>query len=516
VPVDEVITLSLYYREDENLKRLMLDDAESAKLDRLWEELHFISRDALKMVDAFLQLLEYASQDADPTAFEPMRGPINDRAAAFRQSLLAAEPKHVEALIDFASLAYRRPLTAEQKDEFRRLYGTLRDEGMSHEEAFSFLMARVFIAPSFLYRLENVPDSTASAPVDDWELASRLSYFLWSSLPDAELREAAASGTLHLPEVLSKQARRMLADPKVRRLATEFACQWVHIYNFDSLDEKSERHFPEFAELRSDMYEESIRFFTDLFSADRSVLSLFNADHTFINERLAKFYGVPDVQGPEWRRVEQMQQHGRGGILGLSATLATQSGASRTSPILRGTWISEVILGEQLPRPPANIPQLPEDETATDGLTVRELTARHTSDPACTNCHLRIDPYGFSLEGFDAIGRLRTTDLANRPVDTKTTLPDGTPVDGLAGLRAYLVETRRETVVRQFCRKLLGYGLGRAVQFSDEQLLDSMTANLKANGYRFSVAIDTIVQSPQFREIRGKGTPRTAAMPGQP
>ena len=513
VPVDEVITLSLYYREDENLKRLMLDDAESARLDRLWDELHFISRDPLKMVDAFLQLLEYASQDADPSVFEPLRGPINDRAAAFRKTLHAAEPRHVQALVDFASRAYRRPLTDAQSADLHRLYQTFRDEGMSHEEAFQFLLARILIAPSFLYRLETVPDSTTTAPVDDWELASRLSYFLWSSLPDAALREAAASGTLHQPEVLSSHVRRMLADPKVRRLATEFACQWIHIYKFDTLDEKSERHFPEFADLRGDMYEESIRFFTDLFQADRSVLGLFDADHTFVNDRLAKFYGLPGIDGPQWRRVEHMRERGRGGILGLSTTLAMQSGASRTSPILRGTWISEVILGEQLPAPPLDIPQLPEDETETDGLTVRELTAKHTSDPKCTGCHLKIDPYGFALEGFDPIGRSRTTDLANRPVDTRTTLPDGTPIEGLAGLRAYLIETLRETVVRQFCRKLLGYGLGRAIQLSDEPLLDTMMANLKANDYRFSAAIDTIVQGRQFREIRGKGTSRVAAKP---
>jgi hypothetical protein len=226
---------------------------------------------------------------------------------------------------------------------------------------------------------------------------------------------------------------------------------------------------------------------------------------------LAKFYGFPDVTGPEWRRVDRLQERGRGGILGLSTTLATQSGASRTSPILRGNWISEVILGEKLPKPPKNVPQLPEDETATDGLTVRELVSKHTSDPKCSGCHQKIDPFGFSLEGFDAIGRFRTMDLANRPVDTKTTLPDGTPIEGLAGLRRYLIETRRDTVIRQFCRKLLGYSLGRGIQLSDEPLLDTMIANLKANDYHFGVAIDTIVQSRQFREIRGKQGQQVAA-----
>ena len=241
--------------------------------------------------------------------------------------------------------------------------------------------------------------------VSDWELASRLSYFLWSSEPDEELRAAAAAGTLRTPDVLAKQTRRMLSDARVRRLATEFAGQWLHIYDFDSLAEKSEKYFPEFADLRGDMYEESIRFFTDLFQSDASLLSLLDADHTFVNARLAGFYGMEGVEGGKWRRVDGIRKHGRGGILGLATTLAKQSGASRTSPILRGNWVSEVLLGEKLPRPPKEVPQLPADEIETDGLTVRQLVAKHTSVPLCASCHQRIDPFGFALEGFDSIGR---------------------------------------------------------------------------------------------------------------
>ena len=314
----------------------------------------------------------------------------------------------------------------------------------------------------------------------------------------------AAAGTLHTPEALAKQARRMLTDARVRRLATEFACQWLHIHDFDSLDEKSEKYFPEFADLRGDMYEESIRFFTDLFQSGASLLSLLNADHTFVNERLAGFYGIEGVEGEQWRRVERIWQHGRGGILGLATTLAKQSGASRTSPILRGNWVSEVLLGEKLPRPPREVPQLPADETATDGLTVRQLVARHTSDSQCASCHQRIDPFGFALEGFDAIGRRRDRDLAGRPIDTQTKLPDGSEVDGLSGLRDYLLETRRDAFLGQFCRKLLGYALGREVQLSDEPLLTEMRQRLARNDYRFSVAVEMIVQSRQFREIRGR------------
>ncbi len=519
VPVDEVVTLTLFHREDEPLRRLMLTGSEARRLDRLWSQLHFVSQSPLKLVTAYEQIVEFATQDRPDLvkAFKPLKKPIEDGAAAFEKALLAAEPRQLDRLVAFAARAYRRPLTAAEAAELRALYRRLREtEELPHEEAFRLTLARVFVAPAFLYRLEAAPSlrphfhtstrphAGPSAPVSDWELASRLSYFLWSSQPDAALRAAAASGNLRRPEVLAAQTRRMLADPKVRRLATEFAGQWLHIYQFDTLDEKSEKHFPEFAGLRRDMYEEAIRFFADLFQRGGSVLSLFDADHTFVNERLARFYGIPGMRGGEWRRVDGLRRIGRGGLLGLAATLAKQSGASRTSPVLRGTWVSEVLLGEKLPRPPKDVPRLPEDETATEGLTVRQLVARHTSDPACSGCHRRIDPFGFALEGFDAIGRRRATDLGNRPVDTKTRTPDGKAIDGLAGLRDYLLRTRREDLLRQFCRKLLGYSLGRAVQLSDEPLLAEMQARLARKGYRFSTAVQWIVQSRQFQEIRAR------------
>ena len=296
----------------------------------------------------------------------------------------------------------------------------------------------------------------------------------------------------------------MLADGRVRRLATEFACQWLHIYDFDQTEEKSEKYFPEFADIRGDMYEESIRFFTDLFQGDASLLSLFNANHTFVNQRLAEFYGIEGVQGEDWQRIQVAQEHGRGGILALATTLSKQSGASRTSPILRGNWISEVLLGEKLPRPPQDVPELPPDETATEGLTLRQLVALHTSEPSCASCHRRIDPFGFALEGFDAIGRVRDRDMAGRPLDTRTTLPDGSEVQGLAGLRDYLLEHRREEVLRQFCRKLLGYAIGRELKLSDQPLVTELLQRLARNDYRFSVAVETIVRSRQFREIRGR------------
>lgn len=517
VPVDEVVTLTLFHREDEHLVRLMLDDSRKAELDRLWDELHYISHDALTLVDAFAQLMEYATQDADPKVFEPMRKPINDRAAAFRQRLIDTEPKHLDTLLEFAARAYRRSLTEVETKELRQLYGRLRAQEIPHDEAFRLTLARVLVAPAFLYRVEKPVPGSGQGPVSGEELASRLSYFLWSSQPDRELRRIAESGRLGDPETLVAQTHRMLRDAKTRRLALEFACQWLHISGFDRLDEKSERHFPTFAGLRGAMYEESIQFFTDLFQNNGSVLDVLDANYTFLNEPLAKHYGIPLLKTPppagepaapdtrsEWRRVDDVKRYGRGGILGQATTLAMQSGASRTSPILRGNWISEVLLGERLPRPPKGVPQLPDDETATEGLTVRQLVEQHSSDPKCMVCHQRIDAFGFSLEGFDAIGRRRAKDLGDRPIDTRVKAMDGVEFEGLDGLRTYLLSVRRDAFLRQFCRKFLGYALGRAVQFSDEPLLSKMQSDLKANHFRVGTAVEGVVRSRQFREIRGR------------
>jgi len=508
VPVDEVVTLALFHREDDHLRRLMLDDRQAAELDRLWDELYFVSREPLKLVVAFEQISEFATQDRPDLvkAFKPLAKPINDRADAFRKRLQDSEPVHVNAVVEFADQAWRRPLTGREQQALRDLYQTLRTKDVDHEEAVRLLLARVLTSPAFLYRGEQAGAGSKSTPVSDWEMATRLSYFLWSSAPDEELRAVAASGKLHSNEVLAAQTRRMLQDDRVRRLATEFGCQWLHIRDLETLNEKSERHFPTFVGLRDEMQEEAVRFLMDMFQTDRSVLSLLDADHSFMNAALAEHYGIdlPNSKLPsdEWQRVDGLRARGRGGMLGFAATLAKQSGASRTSPILRGNWISEVVLGEKLPRPPKDVPILPEE--APKGLTERQLIERHSSDPSCARCHERIDHFGFALEGFDAIGRARSKDAAGLPIDTLAKLPGGGELNGMDGLRSHLLEQRRDDFLRQFCRKLLGYALGRSVQLSDKPLLDDLLVQLKANDYRVGTAIERIVLSPQFREIRGR------------
>lgn len=504
VPVDEVVTLNLYYREDGHLRRLMLDDAEAKELDQLWDELLFIAQEPLEFEDVYEQLMGYASQDRSDLVnrFTPLQPAIAAYAEGFRKRLVEAEPRHLDAMVALAGRAFRRPLVPEEEARLRTLYDTLRKKEVAHEDAIRALVAHVLVSADFLYKIEVAGPGTTAKPVSDYELATRLSYFLWSSMPDAELLAAAESGRLHDPEVLKSEVRRMLAAPASRRLAEEFGTQWLHVHGFSSLDEKNAELFPTFADLRADMEKETVLFLDDFFRNDRSILSLIDADHTFLNERLAKHYGMEGVTGDAWRRVEGVRKHGRGSILCLATTLSTQAGASRTSPILRGNWLYETILGEKLPKPPKDVPQLA--ETVPTGLSERQLIAMHSENAACAKCHRRIDPFGFALEEFDAIGRLRTADASGKPLDTKAVLPDGATLDGQESVRTYLLGPRRDQFVGVFCRKLLGYALGRGVQLSDQPLLDEMVARLTAADYKISVAIEAIVTSPQFLSIRGR------------
>ncbi len=507
VPTDEVVSLKMFHREDEPLLRLFLSDAEKKKLEHLWTEHRFVSRQPVAENNYLPQFIGFVTQDqpkAMETFFTGLKPAFQAKVDAFVKDEAAAEPKQLDALLAFAARAYRRPLAENEKTGLLALYRTVREKGAPHDEALRGVLARVLVAPAFLFRVEQAPPGKAAGAVSDWELASRLSYFLWASAPDDDLRALAAGGTLRDPAVLAAQVQRMLRDDRVRALAIEFGTQWLHVRGFDELKEKNEALFPTFdAKLRGAIYEESIRFFDDFFRAGRPVTSLLDADHTFVNDALAKHYGIPGVTGPEFRRVDGVKKYGRGGILGFASVQARQSGASRTSPVLRGNWVVETLLGEKLPRPPANVPQLPETEGA-DKLTVRQQVERHAKDASCATCHVRIDPFGFALEKYDPIGRLREKDLGGLPVDTKATLRDGAAFDGLDGLRTYLLTRKRDVVVRLFCRRLLGYALGRAVTLSDTALLDEMVAELGRNGGSVTAAVQAIARSPQFRMVRGR------------
>jgi len=507
VPTDEVVTLKMFHREDEPLLRLFLSDEQAKKLDRLWDEQRFISRQAVAEHDYLPQFMGYTTQDT-PKAFQQF---FIDRKPQFKKAAEdcvkledSAIPRHLHALVAFAERAYRRPLETKEKDDLLALYQKLRGKKLPHDEAFRGVLARVLTGPAFLFRIEKAPAGTKAGAVNDWELATRLSYFLWSSMPDDELRQLAAAGKLRDAKMLEAQTRRMLKDQRLRALAIEFGTQWIHVRNFDQLKEKNEKLFPTFTPvLRKAIYEESILFFQDLFQSDRPVTNLLDADYTFLNDTLAKHYGIPGITGPEWRRVDGVRKYGRGGILGLASVHAKQSGASRTSPVLRGNWVVETLLGEKLPRPPANVPVLP-DQEGTDKLTTRQMVEQHVANPSCAACHVRIDPYGFAFENFDAIGRWRVKDANGHPVDTKAKLRDGAEFAGIDGLRNHLMTKKKDVIVRLFCQKLLGYALGRATTLSDTLLIDEMVGELHKHDGRLSAAVLAIVRSPQFRMIRGR------------
>ncbi len=509
VPEDEVVCLKLYHREDEPLARLFLNDQQQARLNRLWEEHRFITRWPItehKNLPLFIGFVTQDQPKALVVYFEGLREPFRKRAEAFEKEVEAAAPKQLEALVALAARAYRRPLQEKEKADLLGLYSTLRTKNVPHEEAFRNVLARVLMSPSFLLHLEQPPPGKEPLPVNDWELASRLSYLLWSSVPDEELRRLAAAGQLHDPKVLAQQTQRMLKDGRIRALAIEFGTQWIHVRGFDELKEKNEKLFPTFDQsLRQAINEESILFFQDLFQGDQPVTRILDADYTFLNETLAKHYGIPGVVGLQWRKVEGVKKYGRGGILGLASVQAKESGASRTSPVLRGNWVVETLLGEKLPRPPPNVPRLPEEEGGNDGLTMRQLVEKHTRLPECAVCHVRIDPFGFALEKYDPIGRLREKDLGGLAVDSRSKLRDGTEFEGIDGLRDYLLTKKKDVIVRLFCRRLLGYALGRSVTLSDQTVIDEMVAELNKKDGRLSAAVLAIVRSPQFRMIRGGG-----------
>jgi hypothetical protein len=506
VPEDsDGITLCMYCREDEPLSRLMLEPSQQQRLEQLWLELKYVGRQAQKENESFPLFMGFASQVGLVPKFEPMREPLRARAAAFQREMEASEAKHLDLLVDFAARAYRRPLSGQERTELLSLYQSLRKKkNVSHEDAMRGVLARVLIAPAFLFHLETAPPGKEPKPVDDWNLASRLSYFLWSSMPDETLRQVAASGQLHDPRILAEQTLRMLKSPQVRSLAIEFGTQWIHVRGFDDLKEKNERLFPMFdASLRSAIYEESILFFQDLFQNDRPLERILDADYTYLNETLAKHYGIPGVSGQQWRLVDGVQKYGRGGILGLASVQAAESGASRTSPTLRGNWVSETLLGEKLPRPPPNVPKLREEESGSDGLSVRQLVEQHARVAECAVCHRRIDPLGFALEHYDAIGRFRDKDSGGVSIDCHAKLKDGSEFEGIDGLRHYLLTKKRDVVMRLFCRRLLGYALGRETSPSDAPVIDAMIEAINKNDGRISAAMLQIVASPQFRLIRG-------------
>jgi hypothetical protein len=413
-------------------------------------------------------------------------------------------------------------LTAQESDGLVSFYGRLRTEdGLSHEEAIRDAVVSVLVSPNFSYRIDLAQGSADRVgsqdvePLSGYSLASRLSYFLWSSMPDDELLARAAAGDLHRPEVLRAQVRRMLRDPKVSRLSTEFAMNWLGVRRFDQFNGVGRERYPMFTnELRQAFFEEPIHFFTAVVLEDRSVLDLLFADYTYVNGPLAAHYGIPvDQEDPtQWVRIDNADEYGRGGLLPMSVFLTNYATGLRTSPVKRGHWLASKVLGQHIPAPPPNVPQLPSDEADLGELTLVETMARHRADPACASCHATFDHFGIVFEGYGAVGERRDVDFGGRPVQATTDFPDGTSGSGLAGIRRYIEAERLADFVENFSRRLATYALGRGLMLSDERLIERMQRALIENDDRFSALVETIVTSPQFltkRMPEGSGSAPT-------
>ena len=414
-----------------------------------------------------------------------------------------------KSLSDLLRRAYRQPVTDANLEKVMKYYRQGREtaprsqagawERGAFDAGIEVALSAVLVNPQFLFRVEQDPKGIAPKTayrVSDIDLASRLSFFLWSSIPDDELLDLAARNELRKPEVFEKQVRRLLADARSHNLATNFAVQWLHLRNLESITPDL-RLFPDFDDnLRKAFRQETELFVDSVFREDRSVLDLLKADYTFLNERLANHYGIPHIYGNRFRRVAFGADRERGGLLRHGSVLTVTSYATRTSPVIRGKWVLENFRGTPPPPPPANVPSLREN-TVSASLPIRERLAEHRSNASCASCHRMIDPVGFSLEQFDAVGRWRTRE-EGKPVDAAGGLPDGSQFEGVDGLEKALLQ-RPELFVRTLTEKLFIFALGRAPEESDAPAIRKIVRDARANNYRFSSLIVGITTSTPFQ-----------------
>ena len=532
-----------YFRDDKPLYELLLDETGQRQLDQMWRELDFV---ALGLTRTFIQFflnesgeargLRRESEGERPADKEITSEPVVlELAEAYRSRIrqmnhaeankavdehfawvnaelrwvekakVESEQTHLNALLDFARRAYRRPLTQAERADLLAYYRTLREkDGLSHEDAIRDALVAVLVSPDFAYRIDLVDANDRIRPLDDFALASRLSYFLWASMPDDELLAVAATGDLKRPEALVRQAKRMLKDARVRGLVTEFGGNFLDFRRFEEHNAVDRERFSGFTtELRQAMFEEPVRFLLDVVRENRPVTDLLFAKHTFVNPLLAKHYGMPEVAGgPDtWVRVDAADQYGRGGLLPMAVFLTKNAPGLRTSPVKRGYWVVKAVLGEHIPPPPPAVPELPRDEAKLD-LPLRELLAKHRENKSCASCHARFDSLGLVFEGYGMVGERRAKDLSGRAIDDSATFPGGATGSGIDGLRAYVRASRQDDFIDNLSRKLLSYALGRSLILSDDIAVDSMRVKLARDGYRFDSLIESIVTSSQFRNKR--------------
>ena len=528
-----------YFRDDIPFSKLILDKAQQDHLDEMWREMDFIAsatkRTYLQSFDStsarFRAIMGDDFKPGDDLASEAnikkyedastSRGGnsagaqatkdwfkmVNDAIRWAEKAHIDAEPSHLAALQEFAARAFRRPLTQADREDLLSFYKSAREkDGMDHEAAIRESIVYVLMNPSLTYRIDLAASDEKVHPLSDYDLASRLSYFLWSSMPDQELLDHAAAGDLHQPSVLLAEARRMLKDDRVRSMAVEFGGNWLEFRRFQDINTVDRERFPSFTnDLREAMYEEPIYFLQDVIQNNRSILDCLYANDTFVNPVLAKHYGIPvsDSAPDEWVRIADASPYSRGGILPMAVFLTENAPGLRTSPVKRGHWLVKDILGEQIAPPPQGVPELPHDEAKLD-LPLREILARHRADTSCAACHARFDSLGLVFENFGPIGESRFKDLAGHLIDASATFPDdGGEGTGLTGVRQYIRDHRQNDYINTLCGKLVVYGLGRSLIPSDDLMIQEMREKAADNGYRFDTLIETIVTSPQFLTKRG-------------
>jgi hypothetical protein len=428
-------------------------------------------------------------------------GDTASRRRIFGSTTVAGSEEDAAAeriISNLARRAYRRPVTKDDLEEPLKFYREARaQEG--YEAGIEAAISAILVSPQFLFHVEQ--DPTGITPktayqISDLQLASRLSFFLWSSIPDDELLDTAIRGDLSKPKVLARQTRRMLADPRAHSMASNFADQWLYLRNIDSLTPDS-RLFPDFDDnLRQAMRRETELFFESVLREDRSVRDLLKTDYTFLNERLARHYGIPGVYGSHFRKVSLRPEWQRGGLLRQASVLSVTSYATRTSPVIRGNWILGNLLGSPPPPPPPNLPPLKE-KSISKNLSFRERLAEHRSNATCANCHDIMDPVGFALENFDAIGRWREFEDGH-PVDAEGGFPDGSKFAGIDGLEQALLK-RPELFVGTMTEKLLTFALGRGVESYDAPAVRKILKESEADDFRFSAVIVAVVNSVPFK-----------------
>jgi len=407
-----------------------------------------------------------------------------------------------------ARRAYRRPVSDAEIDNLVRFVNLAQQSGDSFEQGARVALEAMLVSPHFLFRIESDPNPNNPAfshRIGDYDLASRLSYFLWSSMPDSELFRLAGENKLHKPEVIEAQVRRMLLDPKSVALVDNFAGQWLELRNLDSFKPDPDR-FPNFDEnLRKAMRQETRLFFEAVIHEDRSILDFIDGKFTFLNERLAKHYSIPGVTGPEFRRVALTGDE-RSGVLTQASILTVSSYPTRTSPVLRGKWILENFLNDPPPPPPPGTPNLNESAIGATS-SLRQQLEQHRANPACATCHSRMDPLGFGLDNFDAIGHWRTQD-GKFPIDSTGTLPGGKTFSTPREMKEIL-KADRDAFARCLTEKMLTYALGRGVERYDRPAVNLISRRLAASDYRFSRLVLEIVKSLPFEERHGEAPTRT-------